>query len=107
LQQPIPGGGHAPGTRRSLRTEFDAAWLSLSAVARKEAPRGFEVVERERELFEVIATLGLAGSFTSGLYRRQQQRHEDANDRNDDQKLYQGETVEGGSSVDLRRTFRV
>jgi hypothetical protein len=48
------------------------------------------VVQRNAELLEIIPALGTAGSLASGLNGRQQQRDEDADDRNHDQQLDQG-----------------
>ena len=56
-------------------------------MAGKVSLRGFEIVKASRDLLQVVATLGLTGSFARRLNGRQQHRHEQANDRNDDQEL--------------------
>lgn len=43
------------------------------------------IVQGEADLLEVVLTTHAAGRFASGLYRGQQERHENANDGNDDE----------------------
>jgi hypothetical protein len=51
------------------------------------------VQRRERELLEVIRALLPPGRFTGCLNGGQQQRHQNANDRYDNQQLNQGKTT--------------
>ncbi len=44
----------------------------------------------ETKLFEVIGALHAAGRLASLLYRRQEQGHENADDRNNDQQFDKG-----------------
>ena len=60
-------------------------------MARKVTPRGFEVVEADGDLLQVIAALGLMRGFAGGLNGRQQQCYEDSDDRDDDQELNERE----------------
>jgi hypothetical protein len=46
----------------------------------------------ETDLLEMVFALGAAGGFAGGLNRRQQQRDQDADDRNHDQELDERET---------------
>jgi hypothetical protein len=46
-----------------------------------------KVVQRDAQLFEVVAAGAAAGSFASGLHRRQEQRHEHPDDGNHDEQL--------------------
>jgi hypothetical protein len=48
-------------------------------------------VEAKSELFEVVAALHPTGGLARRLHRRQQQRNENADDRNDHQQLDQSE----------------
>ena len=43
------------------------------------------VVKRESNLLKVILALGTSGGFASGLNRRQQHRHQNADNRNHNQ----------------------
>jgi hypothetical protein len=47
------------------------------------------IQESEPNVLEIILALTSAGSFAGGLYRRQQERDQDADDRNHNQKLNQ------------------
>jgi hypothetical protein len=49
-------------------------------------------VQREPDLFEIIATRYLPGGTASGLDRRQQQSHERADDANRNQQLDERES---------------
>ena len=52
------------------------------------------VVEHgQPHLLEIVLTLHLPCGFPRRLHRRQQKRHEDPDDRDDDQQLNQGKTV--------------
>jgi hypothetical protein len=55
----------------------DADWQMLFCVV--------DVNTRQADVVEVIATAHPAGGFAGGLHRRQQQGHEDADDRDDDE----------------------
>jgi hypothetical protein len=50
-----------------------------------------EIVQREPNLFEVVRTLHPPGRLARGLHGREQQRHENANNRDDDQELHERE----------------
>jgi hypothetical protein len=50
------------------------------------------VVHGDADLLQVIAALSAAGGFARSLNRRQEQRHQNANDGDDYQKLDQGES---------------
>jgi hypothetical protein len=49
------------------------------------------IVDRQSDLLEIVLALGTAARFPRGLNRGEQERHENANDRNDDQQLDEGE----------------
>jgi hypothetical protein len=49
----------------------------------------FEIDARHAQLTEIVGALGPTRRFTSGLYSRQQQPHQDANDCNHNEKLYE------------------
>jgi len=54
-------------------------------------------VQPQSNLLEIVLALGPSGSFTSCLYGRQQQRHQNANDGNDNEQLYERESTVGNS----------
>jgi len=49
-------------------------------------------MQRNDNLMQIVTARHASSRFTSGLNRRQQQRHQNANDGNDHQQLDQGET---------------
>ena len=51
------------------------------------------IVHGDAELLEVVDALGAAGRFAGRLNRRQQQRHQDANNGDHHQELDEGKTV--------------
>ena len=53
------------------------------------------IVQRETDLFEVIFALGSPSGLTGLLHGRQQQGHQDGDDRDDDQQLDERETRPG------------
>ena len=54
-------------------------------------------LDRQADLLEVVHALVPPGRLACRLDRRQQQRHEDADDRDDDQQLDQGKRATGDS----------
>jgi hypothetical protein len=47
--------------------------------------RLLEIQHRQGQVMQIVRTLRAASRFTSGLDRRQEQRNQDANDRDHDQ----------------------
>jgi hypothetical protein len=52
-------------------------------------------VQRQAKLPDLVGTLASPRRFAGRLHRRQQERHQDADDRNDHQQLDQGEGTSG------------
>jgi len=52
-----------------------------------------ERVQRHRQLLDIVRAAHSPGRFPRRLHGRQQQAHQDADDRNDHQQLDQGKTV--------------
>ena len=52
-----------------------------------------ELVDRDALLLQVVDALRAAGRFARGLHRRQQQRHQNADDGDHHQQLDQGEAA--------------
>jgi len=50
-------------------------------------------VHGHADLLQIVAALRPSGSLPGRLDRRQQQRHKNANNGNDNQKLHQGEST--------------
>ena len=63
------------------------------AAGRKETLGLFVVQASERKLFEIVGALQTPGRLTRRLHSRQQQRDQDADDRNDHEQFDQGKTV--------------
>jgi hypothetical protein len=84
-----------PSTRlASVSSEVHIARPTLSPAARRKPARGALVLEAaQSELLKVVLTLPDPRCFPRRLHRRQQQRGQDADDRDDDQKLDEGKTV--------------
>ena len=61
---------------------------------RKDADGGLEIVNRQPDLFEMVATGASAGRIAARQYGRQQQRHQQTDQPDDDQQLDERETSE-------------
>ena len=65
-------------------------------VPARECPHGtFEVEATERQLLEVVCTLGTPRRLAGRLHGRQQERNEDADDGDHHQQFDQRKTVQG------------
>jgi hypothetical protein len=61
----------------------------------------------QRELLDIVFALHLSRGLARRLHRRQQQGHEDADDRDDDQKLHQCEAGPEGRKERGNRSHRL
>ena len=67
--------------------------------ARRKGAVGLRVgAERQADLFQVVSALGPPPGLPRGLDRWQQDRHQDANDRDDDKKLHQSKSAQLAAS---------
>jgi hypothetical protein len=64
------------------------------------------IVHRQPNLFEIVLALRPPARFTGCLYRRQQQRYQDADDGNHDQQLDERETPSDSDGTGARQRTR-
>jgi hypothetical protein len=75
-----------------VRRRVAAGRIALAGV-RQVAVRGLEVLHAEGHLLEVVRALIAPSRFAGGLHRRQEEGHQDADDRNHHQQLDKSEAA--------------
>src|SRR5690606_30329425 len=75
--------------------------IGIDRPGRKRAVSRFKIETGERDLLFVVLATRSSGGLAGGLDRREEERHQDADDRNHNQKFDEGESTSDSSSESM------